>query len=310
MRKRSFPEGGAFLLPPYAAERRAVENKLINMLEKLGYNEISTSAFYYADQFEKVLSRSIFERSYKLTDRMSGRTMLIRPDITLQVAKIISVMPDIKFPYKICYSGKVFRDQTHHGLPIEQKQVGAEFFGSDNPCDLFNFVKSISEQFSIPVRLISLGDGALNSVIATSNNKKTIIKAIRTKDRAKLEKLLDRNQFEIIGKQLNLYDKSQVVEIENIISSYDPEANQIKDIINDLSKRFTDTEIVFDGSDIGTFFYHDGFAFSFYGENGLSIATGGQYRNLMGMFGKPASSVGIAVNLDNLFVAIKNKKKF
>ncbi|GMT44112.1 MAG: ATP phosphoribosyltransferase regulatory subunit [bacterium] len=309
MRRPSFPEGGAFLPAPFAAQRRKLENRLIEIIEEYGYHEIATSVFLYADQIERVLPSSIFEQSYKLTDRFTGRTILIRPDITLQVAKLVATLPDMKFPLKLSYSGKVFRDQTNHtGKSREQKQVGAEFFGSNDPSDIFNFIKKIASMLSIPIKLISIGNGAAIRRIINDlhSGKSEAVKAVASRDKPTLKKILTENDYNLISKSLDIYDRSTIKNIENLPTLTKPEAKELRTVFDLLSGKFKNSDIIFDGADIGRFFYYDGLTFSFYSKDGKEIASGGEYGTLMKMFGKPMDAIGVAINLDNLFMTIKN----
>jgi len=294
---------------PFASERRRLENRLIEILEEYGYSEIATSVFFYADQIERLLPRSIFEQSYKLTDRFTGRTMLIRPDITLQVAKLVSTLPDIKFPLKVCYAGKVFRDQINHaGRSRETKQVGAEFFGSNDPTGIFDFIEKMASELSIPIKLISIGNGAaIRKMIGNLDSRKSeAVKAVKTQDRALLKKIFTGEDYKFIDRRLRIFDRVDFEEIKRFCRLSEAETENLRRTIDLLSEKFKDSDILFDGSDIGRFFYYDGLTFSFYSKTGQEIASGGEYRSLMRIFGNPIDAVGAAINLDNLYMTIKN----
>src|SRR3970040_1345429 len=131
----STPRGMATHLPASALLRRHVQDTVLATFLKLGFREVIPPVFSYLDVLARGLSSTLLEKSYKFVDRDSGRLMLLRPDITPQVARMVAgILSDEPKPLRLCYYGNVFRYQeSHAGREREMFQVGCELIGPSSP---------------------------------------------------------------------------------------------------------------------------------------------------------------------------------
>src|SRR5262252_2748229 len=84
------PKGAKLYLPDEAAQKRAVEARLLEVFRRWGYREIVTPAYEYFDVLSQGTDHELQERMFKMVDRESGRLLARRADITPQVARIVA----------------------------------------------------------------------------------------------------------------------------------------------------------------------------------------------------------------------------
>lgn len=109
--------------------RRTVLAKITNILEQAGYAEIITPTFEKYETLKPGLPEHLLKTAYSFFDH-HGVQMLLRPDITTQVARVVGTkMSAEKGPLRLYYSGDVYRAA---GLEIGQHhqfhQIGVELF--------------------------------------------------------------------------------------------------------------------------------------------------------------------------------------
>src|SRR3972149_3660427 len=101
--KTNIPRGMATHLPEGASLRRHAQEAFLTTFFRWGYKEVVTPVFEYLDILSAGLSNRLLEKSYKFTDRESGKLMLLRPDITPQVARMAAgILSDEPNPLRLC----------------------------------------------------------------------------------------------------------------------------------------------------------------------------------------------------------------
>src|SRR5437879_4394441 len=133
--RSQIPKGMPTFLPAAAAEKRAVEEILFSVFVERGYKEIIPPTFEYLDVLAPGLDPELIEKSYKVVDRATGRILVLRPDATAQIARMVGMgMLDASFPLRLFYSVNVFRYEPEHaGRDREIFQIGIELIGPRGP---------------------------------------------------------------------------------------------------------------------------------------------------------------------------------
>jgi hypothetical protein len=128
------PVGMATILPEAARHVRHLESELLRYFYGYGYDEIILPTFEYLDVLMPGLEPTLVENSYKIIDRTTGRILLLRPDVTAQIARTVAMgMVGIRLPLRLSYRATVFRYEPEHaGRDREIFQVGAELIGADD----------------------------------------------------------------------------------------------------------------------------------------------------------------------------------
>ena len=128
------PVGMATILPQATKQVRQLEGQLLTQISRWGYDEIILPTFEYLDVLAPGLEAELLETCYQFIDRTTGRTLLLRPDATAQVARTIAMgLTGDTLPQRLSYRTSVFRYEPEHaGRGREIFQVGAELVGVDD----------------------------------------------------------------------------------------------------------------------------------------------------------------------------------
>jgi ATP phosphoribosyltransferase regulatory subunit len=105
----------ATILPHTARRFRLLEERLLRTLARWGYQEIIPPTFEYLDVLQTGLEPELIEKCFKFADRLTGRILLLRPDVTAQIARIVAMgMIPAEPPLRLCYRTTVFRYEPQH----------------------------------------------------------------------------------------------------------------------------------------------------------------------------------------------------
>ncbi len=127
------PQGLRDRLPGEAAAQAARTRALLDCIEGRGYDRVSPPLAEYEDGLAARLKSSRTNLA-RFVDPLSQRTLAIRPDITPQVARIVSTqLADVPRPLRLAYAGPVLKlGATQLDPQREAMQVGAELIGDDS----------------------------------------------------------------------------------------------------------------------------------------------------------------------------------
>lgn len=128
------PRGTRDFLPEDSFRRGAVRKRMQGILERWGYQEISTPTFEHLELFTIKSGASITEEIYAFKDK-GGRDMALRPELTAPVMRMyVSELQTAAKPLRLHYFGNCFRyERPQRGRFREFWQLGAELIGSDRP---------------------------------------------------------------------------------------------------------------------------------------------------------------------------------
>jgi ATP phosphoribosyltransferase regulatory subunit len=127
------PAGLMDILPPFAAyEARTVE-RLIAHFAGYGYERVKPPLIEFEETLLAGSGAALAAETFRLMDPMSRRMLALRPDMTMQVARIASSrLAHWPRPLRLGYAGQVLRVRGSQLRPERQfGQVGAEIVGSD-----------------------------------------------------------------------------------------------------------------------------------------------------------------------------------
>ncbi len=105
-----------------------------DLLERWGYQEISTPTFEHLELFTAKSGPSIIEEIYAFKDK-GGRDLALRPELTAPVMRMyVNELQTAAKPLRLHYFGNCFRyERPQRGRFREFWQLGAELVGSDRP---------------------------------------------------------------------------------------------------------------------------------------------------------------------------------
>lgn len=325
-RERSLvPVGMATILPHAAKLVRRIEAQLFTRLASWGYDEIILPTFEYLDVLAPGLEAELLETCYQFVDRTTGRTLLLRPDATAQVARTIAMgLTGDTLPQRLSYRTSVFRYEPEHaGRGREIFQVGAELVGAEDvsaDCEVINLLIESLQAIGLRDFTIALGHvGFIKELLAKSGlslqGQKRAEQAAARKDLPRLEDILTgeripRSAARTILESLELTGQEEVLVRGRELAAGDPSLQgpieRLAQLYQLLCTAGYRDLLLLDLGEFRGFDYYDGIVFDVFAPGvGAELGGGGRYDHLIGRFGKELPSTGFALDVDRLFRAVE-----
>jgi ATP phosphoribosyltransferase regulatory subunit len=319
------PVGMATILPHTAQRVRHLEEVLVATLRRWGYREIILPTFEYLDVLSEGLEPDLLEKCYKFADRTTGRILLLRPDVTAQIARIVAMgILGSAIPLRLCYRTTVFRHEPEHaGREREIFQVGAELIGEDDVAtdgEIIALTIDCLGQLGLSDFKISLGHvGFFKALLARSGmssaGQKRAEQAAARKDLPHLEEILlqervQRSTARAILEAPSLYGRGEVLERGRAIAGRDRPQREALERLAKLYRLLESAgqgeHLLLDLGEFRGFDYYDGVVFDVFASGlGCELGGGGRYNHLIGRFGHDLPSTGFAFDVDRLFRALE-----
>lgn len=325
-RERSLiPVGMATILPRAAKHVRRLESRLLERVSHWGYDEIILPTFEYLDVLAPGLEAELLETCYQFIDRTTGRTLLLRPDATAQVARTIGMgLTGDAFPQRLSYRTSVFRYEPEHaGRGREIFQVGAELVGVDDVSGDHEIISLLIEclqaiglrSFTIALGHVGFIKGLLMRSGLSAQGQKRAEQAAAKKDLPRLEELLateriGKSAAKAIREAPELTGQEEVLERGRVLAAGDPMLLAPLDRLSQLYQLLCAAghrdALLLDLGEFRGFDYYDGIVFDVFASGvGAELGGGGRYDHLIGRFGRNLPSTGFALDVDHLFKAVE-----
>jgi len=319
------PIGTATLLPETARRVRHLEDQFMVYLAKWGYQEIILPTFEYLDVLSVGLPPEILEKCYKFADWTSGRMLVLRPDATAQIARMVAMgLGGDVLPMRCSYRTTVFRyELEHRGRDREVFQVGIELVGNDTPqgdAEIVTILAGLFQQVGLPGWKISLGHvGFFKALLARSGlsaigRKQAELAAVH-KDLPRLEEILTTERLPrgIVRNILQVPERcghQEVLEWGKGIAGNDAQLlkplHRLEQVFQQLELTGVQQHVLLDLGEFRGFDYYDGVVFDvFTSALGTEIGGGGRYNHLVGRFGRDLPAIGFGLDLDRVFSALE-----
>ena len=320
--ERSLIPVGMTTISPHTARRvRHLEEVLLLTLSRWGYGEIIPPTFEYLDVLQAGLEPDLIEKCYKFSDPTTGRILLLRPDVTAQIARIIAMgIVGSHVPLRLCYRTTVFRYEPEHaGREREIFQVGAELVGSDTVAadgEIIGLMAECLRQLGVQEFKISVGHvGFIKALLAKSglspDGQKRAEQAAARKDLPRLEEILraervEKAQARRILETPGLYGGEEVLARGRALAGHQRDLRVALDRLSKVYHLLTASglgrHLLLDLGEFRGFEYYDGLVFEVFAEGlGYEVAGGGRYNHLIGRFGRDLPSTGFAFDVARLF---------
>lgn len=130
--KTLLPAGMIDVLAPEAAFEAATIERLMAVFASHGYERVKPPLIEFEDTLLAGSGTSVAAQAFRLMDPVSHRMLALRPDMTMQVARIAADrLPNRPRPLRLAYAGQVVRVQGSQLRPARQfTQVGVEIVGT------------------------------------------------------------------------------------------------------------------------------------------------------------------------------------
>lgn len=320
------PDGVRDIYGAECKKKLKVIDKIHNVLELYSYQDIETPSFEYFNIFNMDKGSAPSNEMYKFFDR-NNDTLVLRPDITPSVARCVAkYYSDEELPIKLCYKGNTFTNAPlHQGKLNECTQIGAELINDDSSA-------ADAESIACVINcLLSAGLTEFQIEISETDFFKGIVAEAGLDEETELkirEYILLKNFFglsEFVA-ALDISDnmKKAFTSLDTLFGGLDALCSAKELVSNERSLEAIDRMtrvynaltgygyekyIGFDLSMINRYNYYTGIIFRGYTYGtGDAIVKGGRYNKLLSQFGKDAASVGFAIYVDELMLAIARNK--
>jgi len=262
------------------------------------YTKITLESFMESDyqliktsliEFEEDYSERDLHNNFKVVDNISGKNLIFRDDITVQISKYISSHEkELKMPLKLCYYGDIVcRNSDEIYRERQQTQVGCEIIGSNDIKSCFEVIKNTIialnkidiDDLSISISLPDFLEIFLDNLALENRDK--IRDAIINKRISDI-KILAKNYQELISeivlKNDDFENLSRKIRINFPALNICEILDNARDLMVFLQTHFNKIKFNFDLFGDNKFSYHKKIAFDiFAGDFRYPIAKGGCY---------------------------------
>ena len=311
------PEGFKVLLPAEAHKEENISRVILDLFFNNGYELVKTPIIEYEDNTSKNTLKYLSNNSFMLMEPETKKVLILRSDITSQVAKLASTkLNHYCRPIRLAYSGEVLRNiKNSYQTDRQFKQIGAEVLGGATNTSLIEILKitidillnfkihNITIDFSLPTifRLLE------KKLSLNKKSNKILREAIENKDTSTVKY----KKFSYIIGLISLAGTIEEAKKEFKKHKF---PSQIKNILNDffkltaqIKRKFPSLSITVDITEGKSFLEYNNFGFKIYNkDNAYPVAIGGDYRTNNNELG-----IGITFLVNKIIesVVLKEKKK-
>ena len=320
------PEGVRDIYNGECSQKRKVQEKIHRVFHQYGYEDIETPTFEYFEVFSREVGTIPSRELYKFFDR-EGNTLVLRPDFTPSVSRACATYfnPDEE-PVSLCYTGNTFiNNSSYRGRLKETTQMGVEHIGDES-------ADADAELLAMTVEcLLAAGLTEFQVSVGQVDYFKSLLKEaeLDTEAEERLRTLISqKNSFgveEFVEEQkLKEGIARAFVEIPQMFGSADvlkkarsltnnaralEAVARLEEIYEILKIYGYEKYVSFDFGMLSKYQYYTGIILQAYTYGtGEPMIKGGRYNGLMKHFGKPAASIGFAIEVDNLLLALSSQK--
>lgn len=304
------PENIADVLPSEARKTEEVRRAVLDHFRSYGYELVAPPMLEYLESLMPVQDQDLDLRMFKLVDQLSGRTMGVRADMTIQVARIDAHLLNRPGIVRLCYAGSVLhtRPSGFHSTR-EPLQVGAEIYGYAG----FEADIEIQALALASLKLAGLSDltldlshaGILDAVIEddplAKRERAALIGLLRSKDMPALRLWLQRYSGPTRDAILALSSLCGGVGVLQEAKQQLPAKRAISIALEELAQLAESagtTRVNIDLADLSGYQYESGVTFAIY-VPGLpnAVARGGRYDEVGEAFGRARPATGFSMDL-------------
>jgi ATP phosphoribosyltransferase regulatory subunit len=160
--KALLPAGMTDALPPHAAFEAETVERLMASFAAHGYERVKPPLIEFEDSLLASGGAALASQTFRLMDPESHRMLALRPDMTMQVARIATTrLANSPRPLRLGYAGQVVQVKGSQLRPERQfGQVGAEILGAAAPgadAEVILMAAAAVEQLGLTELTVDLG---------------------------------------------------------------------------------------------------------------------------------------------------------
>ncbi|MBW3018865.1 histidine--tRNA ligase [Candidatus Woesearchaeota archaeon] len=327
--KLALSKGTKDYLPEEQIVRNQIKEKLKRVFEKYGFSPLETPIIEMRDILSSKYAggAEILKEMFVLTDQ-GKRKLGLRYDLTVPLARVIGMNPNLRFPFKRYEMGRVFRDgPIKLGRLREFWQCDVDIVGSDNPyfdaellCLACEVLNTLGLDAYLEVNNRKILNGILEDAgIPAAKAEEVILSLDKLKKigeagvRAELlEKKVDKKYFK---KLFSFFEDSSLETLNRLLKSEVglQGVAELKQVLAYVDKINPSADIRFVPGLARGLAYYTGMVFEGFAKESKvtsSICGGGRYDYMVGQFlGKGSvPTTGFTVGLDAIYAAVKSEQ--
>lgn len=292
------PAGLGDLLPPDAAREARAIDVAIERFAAFGYERVKPPLVEFEESLLGGPGAALGSQTFRLMDPVSQRMMGVRPDMTVQVARIaVTRLKHEERPLRLSYGGNVIRVRGSALKPERQfAQVGAELIGVDTAeADAEAILLTVDALAAIGVPGLTVDLNLPTLVAAVASGLKLGGDSLR-----KLRRALDRKDEAAIAKALTaekVEDKKATALFTGLLRAAGPvtkglaqlaklklpeaaaaEAERLAEVVKLVHAAQPDLHMTVDPVEYRGLEYQTGVSFTAFAQKGRDeVARGGRY---------------------------------
>lgn len=312
------PEGTKDFLFSECSAMDDICGKIENVFVTRGFKRVITPGIEFYDVFSVPCSGISQESMYKTTDN-NGRLLVVRPDSTLPIARMVaSRLKNNLLPVRLYYKQAVYRNNpTLTGRRNEFMQMGIELLGVKGiRADLeilttaVKCISSVADDFRIELGHAEVFDALSRELDIDDEYKEKIRVSIEGKNYSALNNLLDKikpcKAVSAIRSLPSLFGGEEVFDRAfEICKGTEAESalEYLRKIYSDLVPLGLGNKLIIDLGLVQRNDYYTGVVFTGY-INGIgdAVISGGRYDELLSEFDAPMGAAGFAVDTDAITI--------
>ena len=296
-----------------------ISSVILEESELWGYKKIITPIFEKINSLQVGLKDDTINKTIKFIDPLNGDVLVLRPDITPQIARYVSGnYKSEKLPFRLTYNERVVRNNFKKlGNKREVFQVGCELIGSnsiESDLEIISLGSSILKKLGFVNQVITLNSSLLlNFIFNNLDPIKDDIKLLfHKKDYISIKKFstdkrLDKDQKIFISKYLHPLLENKSILSKKLPLKVKESITRINSIVGIFSKSNPNLDVRVDLLDVKNFDYYSDMTFDIaVPEISEIILSGGRYDELIGKYGKDFPAVGLGINILPLMKTINS----
>jgi len=299
------PDGMEECLPDEAWAIEDGRRQCLDLFRKSDFGLIMPPMVEYLDSLTSGVGQDLSNQIMVITDRVSGRLMGIRPDMTPQAARIDAHALNEAGTTRLCYCGSVLRAVASGGDSSRSPlQLGAEIFGNPDlsaDIEVVQLALDTVRLFTDEPLMIDFGHaGALKSVLVkqSATFQAKALDALARKDLDALA-TLEQTVPEIAVFKDAYGELDTVMQRSESVALLQKACADITEV-----KRGLKVDQVSWYCDLGEthgFNYHTGLVFGIYSlQRDQLLVRGGRYDHVGESFGRARAATGFSADLKTL----------
>lgn len=287
---------------------------MANLADSWGYERITTPLAEPEDAFGAVAAEDLEHRAYRMIDA-SGRTMLLRSDVTLFAARQLAAIPThtAEQPTRAWYAEPILRRADPESLAGDEAyQLGVELIGDprlDADLEVILLAAEYLAALGIGDAVIHLGSAGLIADVPAGLREPLRLAVLRRDWQGVAAVLRGHHAQGAPSERFGTIAEGAAA--SDWIASWrkvapEPLQEPLSDLARALAvcRELSPIPVRLDCSELGSRSYHSGISFRIYGpDNPRAIGGGGRYNGLLGLFGSERVATGWSVTAGQLLRA-------